>query len=94
MYRSQPDDVANAKAPAAAVPLIAADGPFLVFGGCYSNLEATLALRAEAQRLGIPPRLIVCTGDVVAYCADAEATVAAVRAWGVHVVMGNCEIAR
>jgi predicted phosphodiesterase len=67
------------------------DGPVLFFGGCYSNLEATVALRREAARLGIGPGNIVCTGDVVAYCADPTATVAAVRDWGVHVVMGNCE---
>lgn len=62
-----------------------------MFGGCYSNLEATVALRREAERLGIPARNTICTGDVVAYCADPVATVDLVREWGVHVVMGNCE---
>jgi predicted phosphodiesterase len=71
--------------------VLALDGPVLFFGGCYSNLEATVALRHEAARLGIGPGNIVCTGDVVAYCADPAATVAAVRDRGVHVVMGNCE---
>jgi hypothetical protein len=66
-------------------------GPVLFFGGSYSNLEATVALQREAARLGIGPRNVVCTGDVVAYCADPVATVAAIRDWGVHVVMGNCE---
>ena len=70
---------------------IAMDGPVLVFGGNYSNLEATVALQREVARLGIRPENIVCTGDVVAYCADPVATVAAVRDWGVHVIMGNCE---
>ena len=67
------------------------DGPVLVFGGPYSNLEATIALQREATRLDIRPHNIVCTGDVVAYCADPVATVAAIRDWGVHVIMGNCE---
>jgi hypothetical protein len=67
------------------------DGPVLVFGGPYSNLEATEAVLAEAARRGIPPARIVCTGDVVAYCADARATVERVREAGIHVVMGNCE---
>jgi hypothetical protein len=67
------------------------DRDWLVFGGPYSNLQATQAMRAEAEALGIPPERTICTGDVVAYCADAAATVALVRAWGVHVVMGNCE---
>lgn len=74
-----------------AVPCVAMEGPVLVFGGPYSNLEATQALRAEAARLGIAAGNIVCTGDVVAYCADPVATVAEIRDWGVHVVMGNCE---
>ena len=67
------------------------NGPVLVFGGSYSNLEATLALQREAVRLGIGPDNIICTGDVVAYCADPLATVAAIRDWGVPVIMGNCE---
>src|SRR5262249_42204978 len=72
-------------------PELDCDGPAIVFGGPYGNLEATRALLDEAARLGIPPRRIVCTGDVVAYGADAAATVDLVRAAGIHVVMGNCE---
>jgi predicted phosphodiesterase len=67
------------------------EGPVLLFGGPYSNLEAARAIRAEAARLGIPPRRTICTGDIVAYCADPGATVALVRDWGVAVVMGNVE---
>jgi predicted phosphodiesterase len=67
------------------------DGPAIVFGGPYGNLEATQALLDEAARLGVPPGSILCTGDVVAYGADAAATVDRVRAAGIHVVMGNCE---
>jgi hypothetical protein len=40
-------------------------GPLLVFGGPYSNLEATKAILAEARRCAIPPNNIVCTGDLV-----------------------------
>ena len=29
------------------------DGPLLVFGGPYSNIEATRAVLAEARRLGV-----------------------------------------
>lgn len=67
------------------------DGPVLVFGGPYSNLEAAAAIRAEAGRLGIPPQRVICTGDIVAYCADPGATVALIRDWGIPVVMGNVE---
>lgn len=66
-------------------------GPLLVFGGPYSNLRATVALRAEAERLAIPPSRVICTGDVVAYAAEPEETVNAVRDWGCHVIAGNCE---
>jgi predicted phosphodiesterase len=67
------------------------DGPAIVFGGPYGNLEATRALLDEAARLGVPSARVVCTGDVVAYGADAAATIDLVRAADIHVVMGNCE---
>ncbi len=69
----------------------AGDGPLLVFGGPYSNLRATQALMTEADRLGIPPSRVICTGDVVAYCAEPEETAQAMAAWGCHVIQGNCE---
>lgn len=72
-------------------PEIVTDAAVLVFGGCYSNRQATEALLAHAAQRGIPPERMVCTGDVVAYGADPAATVALVRDAGVHVVMGNCE---
>lgn len=71
--------------------MLEASGTILLFGGCYSNLQATRALLDEGRRLGIPTERILCTGDVVAYGADPAATVALIRASGCHVVMGNCE---
>ena len=65
--------------------------PLLVFGGPYSNLRALQAMRAKADALGIGASQTICTGDVVAYCAEPEETVALIRAWGCHVVSGNCE---
>jgi predicted phosphodiesterase len=65
--------------------------PVLVFGGPYSNLQATLAIKAEAMRQGIASDHCICTGDIVAYCADPLDTVKLIRDWGVSVVMGNCE---
>jgi len=67
------------------------DGPVLLFGGPYSNLAATHAMRARAEKIGIPPERIICTGDVVAYCAEPVETIALIRDWGVTVVQGNCE---
>lgn len=66
-------------------------GPVLVFGGPYGNLQATTALLEQARAANIAPGNIICTGDVVAYCGDPQATVDAIRAAGIHVVMGNCE---
>ena len=71
--------------------MLTLDGPALLFGGPYSNFQATQALFAEARRLGIPNHRIVCTGDVVAYGADAARTLDLVIASGIAVVMGNCE---
>jgi predicted phosphodiesterase len=70
---------------------ISMNGATIVFGGPYSNLEATAAVLAEAARLGITHERIVCTGDIVAYCADPVATLDLVQASGIHVVMGNCD---
>ncbi len=72
-------------------PLLQLDGPAIVFGGPYGNLEAMRALLEQAARLGVPGERMVCTGDVAAYCADPAATVDLVRRSGARVVMGNCE---
>lgn len=74
-----------------AIPIVRADGPVLIFGGPYSNLEATVAIFAAAAQRSIPPNRVICTGDVVAYGADAAGTAHLVREFGCHVVMGNCE---
>lgn len=83
---TQPD-----KIEAEAVQPVSADGPVLVFGGPYSNLQATRAVLEEARRRAIPPDRVICTGDVIAYGADAAACLDLVRASGIRVVMGNCE---
>ena len=63
----------------------------LVFGGPYSNLRALKAMQARARVLDIAPAHTICTGDVVAYCAEPEETIASIRDWGCHVIAGNCE---
>ncbi len=65
--------------------------PLLVFGGPYSNLQATQALRGCAQALTIPAVNVICTGDIVAYCAAPEETARLIAEWGCHVIQGNCE---
>jgi uncharacterized radical SAM superfamily Fe-S cluster-containing enzyme len=74
-----------------ATPELHLDGAALVFGGPYSNLQATAAVLDEAARLGIPPSHVICTGDLVAYCGDPVATIDLVRRAGIRVVMGNCD---
>ena len=66
-------------------------GPLFVFGGPYSNLEATRAALDEAKMLAIPSERIICTGDVTAYCGNPEETSTLIRQSGIHVVQGNCE---
>lgn len=66
-------------------------GDVLVFGGNYSNLQATQALQQQALQRNIPPERVICTGDIVAYCAQPEETVQLIRDWKIPVVMGNCE---
>jgi predicted phosphodiesterase len=72
-------------------PVLQADGPTLIFGGPYSNLQATTAVLAEARRLGIAVDRTICTGDLTAYCGDPVATINLVREAGIAVVMGNCD---
>ncbi len=64
----------------------------LVFGGCYSNLQATQALLAQADRLGIAREHMICTGDIIAYGADAAATLRLLRREGIVSIAGNCEV--
>ncbi len=72
-------------------PVVRSADYVAIFGGPYSNLEATRAFFDEMVRRGISHDRIVCTGDIIAYGADAAATLAVVRASGCHVVMGNVE---
>ncbi|MEO1261321.1 MAG: metallophosphoesterase family protein [Bacteroidota bacterium] len=67
-------------------------GRMLIFGGVYSNLQALEAMYQTAENQGIPAKNIVCTGDVVAYCAQPEESVRLIRDWGIHCITGNVEI--
>ncbi len=67
-------------------------GNMLIFGGIYSNLAALEALLLFAKKNAIPAQNCICTGDIVAYCADAEASTNAIRRFGCPVLAGNCEV--
>lgn len=54
---------------------------FLIFGGNYSNLQATQALKTWADDNDFTDDQIICTGDIVAYCAQPQETVEMVRDW-------------
>lgn len=66
-------------------------GRMLIFGGPYSNLAATQAMRQRAEELDIPPHQVICTGDLIAYCAEPLETLQLIRSWDIPVVQGNCE---
>lgn len=67
------------------------DETMLIFGGPYSNYAATVAMQNRATELGIPAERVICTGDIIAYCAEPCETLDLIRDWGINVVMGNCE---
>lgn len=70
---------------------ISIDGPLLVFGGVYSNLQALRALLSAAHARGIGPGNMLCTGDIAAYGADARACIELVRELEIPCIAGNCE---
>ena len=63
----------------------------LIFGGCYSNLEASQALFDWAKAHKFEPDQCICTGDIVAYCANPVETVDLIKSWGVNCIQGNVE---
>ncbi len=68
------------------------EGKLLIFGGVYSNLQALTAMRSIARNLSIPAHRIICTGDIVGYCAQPAECVEEVMGWGIHSIAGNVEI--
>ena len=64
----------------------------MVFGGIYSNYQALSTLISIAEREKIEPSNIICTGDIVGYCAEPERCLQAVKDWGIHTILGNVEI--
>ncbi len=66
-------------------------GKILVFGGVYSNLQALETLQKVAEKEGISPDNIICTGDIVGYCAQPSECLDAIEKWGIHAIQGNVE---
>ncbi len=66
-------------------------GRFLVFGGPYSNLQATEAVLKQAKQCNIPESNIICTGDITAYCGQPEDTAQRMYQSSIHIIQGNCD---
>lgn len=64
----------------------------LIFGGVYSNVQALDKMIRIANKKGIPAQNVICTGDVVAYCADPELSVQRIKDWGIRCIAGNVEL--
>ena len=68
------------------------DRPIFVFGGVYGNMEALQAVKALAEKQGFRPKDIICTGDIVAYCANPVECIDFIAQWGIHCIAGNVEL--
>lgn len=68
------------------------DDPILIFGGAYSNLQATQALIEASRGHGIPAARCIFTGDSIAYCGNPSETLNLLRDFGCPMIKGNCEI--
>lgn len=67
------------------------DGDVVLFGGVYSNAQAFEAFLAEVTRLGHGVGNCICTGDIVAYCADPAPVTARMIETAIASIAGNCE---
>jgi predicted phosphodiesterase len=64
----------------------------LLFGGVYSNLQALEAIQNKAGEFNIQAEDIICTGDIVAYCAQPIECLDLIAEWGIHTINGNVEL--
>ncbi len=67
-------------------------GKVLVFGGVYSNLQSLEAMKEIAEKEHIQQENILCTGDIVGYCAQPEESLQLIKEWGIHSIAGNVEL--
>lgn len=67
------------------------EGTVVLYGGPYSNLQASLALLSYCADHHIPASHRICTGDIVAYGGEPKATWSLMRTTGGAIVAGNCE---
>lgn len=66
-------------------------GDIALFGGVYSNLQALEAFLNWTDLAGIEAENCICTGDIVAYCANPAEVTDLMITRGIKSVAGNCE---
>lgn len=66
-------------------------GKVLVFGGTYSNYQSLVKMKEIADKLQIPAKNILHTGDLIGYCASPAECTDLVQNWGIHCIKGNVE---
>tara|TARA_R110002096_G_scaffold417113_1_gene620633 strand:- start:6526 stop:7362 length:837 start_codon:yes stop_codon:yes gene_type:complete len=64
----------------------------LIFGGVYSNLQALEGLLKIAKEKGIPNSNMICTGDIIGYCAQPNECLQTFQDLGIASIAGNVEI--
>lgn len=64
----------------------------MVFGGPYSNLQALEAVKTICDGNNVAPSNVICTGDIVAYCAQPAECIDFIRQWNIQVIAGNVEL--
>jgi len=67
----------------------ALEDSILIFGGAYSNVDATRSVLSIASEQNI--KTLIHTGDAVAYCATPCETLFELRKSGAYFIKGNCE---
>lgn len=66
-------------------------GPMILFGGVYSNFEALMKLLKYRYDGDLLEESMICTGDILAYCADGEMTIKRTMMLNPPTIAGNCE---
>lgn len=67
-------------------------GDVVLFGGIYSNLQAFEALLAWIKENDVSAQNCICTGDIVAYCANPSEVTGLMIKSGIRAIAGNCEV--
>ena len=63
----------------------------IFFGGVYGNLGALKELKNYCEESSVSNSQIFCNGDICAYCAYPNESLAEIRQWQIHSTLGNVE---